>query len=202
MRPRSSVLILLIISSVSGASLVQGQTLGDVARQEEERRKTIKEGGKVYTNKDLKEVPPQVPPAVQADTSKEQKSPSGGKGSGNDEGTEKNGKGKAVASLKDEAKEKEPTKDQAYWRSRMKTLQTGLERDQVYAEALQSRISALTTDFVNRDDPAQRSVIASERDKATAELERLKKAIVEDKKVITDLEEEARRVGVPPGWLR
>jgi hypothetical protein len=200
MRPRSSVLILLIISSFSGASFVQGQTLGDVARQEEERRKTIKEGGKVYTNKDLKEVPPPVPPAVGAD--KEQKSPSGDKGTAKDEGTEKSGKDKAVASRKDEAKEKEPTKDQDYWRSRMKTLQTGLERDQVYAEALQSRISALTTDFVNRDDPAQRVVIASERDKATAELERLKKAIVEDKKAITDLEEEARRAGVPPGWLR
>jgi len=34
------------------------------------------------------------------------------------------------------------------------------------------------------------------------ELDRLKKQIVDDQKAITDIEEEARRAGVPPGWLR
>jgi hypothetical protein len=34
------------------------------------------------------------------------------------------------------------------------------------------------------------------------ELARLKKAIDSDKKAVADLEEEARRAGVPPGWLR
>jgi hypothetical protein len=35
-----------------------------------------------------------------------------------------------------------------------------------------------------------------------AELERLKKQVVDDRKAIADIEEEARRAGVPPGWLR
>jgi len=35
-----------------------------------------------------------------------------------------------------------------------------------------------------------------------AELDRLKKQLLADKKAIADLEEEARRAGVPPGWLR
>jgi hypothetical protein len=38
--------------------------------------------------------------------------------------------------------------------------------------------------------------------KALGELDRLKQAIQNDLKAITDLEEEARRAGVPPGWLR
>ena len=84
----------------------------------------------------------------------------------------------------------------------MKALQANLERDRIYVDALQSRINALTTDFVNRDDPAQHAVVGLERDKAVAELRRLKQATVDDQKAIADLDEEARRAGVPPGWLR
>ena len=73
---------------------------------------------------------------------------------------------------------------------------------QTYVEAIQTRINALSTDFVNRDDPAQRTVIERDRQKAVAELTRLKQAIVDGKKGIANLEEEARRAGVPPGWLR
>ena len=84
----------------------------------------------------------------------------------------------------------------------MKELQAQLDRDQTYADALQSRINQLTTDFVGRDDPAQRAVIARDKQKAIDELNRLKQSIVTDKKAISDLEDEARRAGVPPGWLR
>ena len=54
----------------------------------------------------------------------------------------------------------------------------------------------------NRDDPAQRGVIETNRQKAVAELARLTKSVQADKKGISDLMEEARRAGVPPGWLR
>jgi hypothetical protein len=112
--------------------------------------------------------------------------------------------GDGTANDKDTAGEapKEKVKDQAYWSKRMKDLQTQLERDETFAEALQTRINALTADFSARDDPAQRAVIGANRQKALAELERLKKAILADKTAIADLQEEARRASVPPGWLR
>ena len=93
-------------------------------------------------------------------------------------------------------------RDQAYWSGRVSALQVQLDRDQVYADALQTRINALTTDFVNRDDPAQRDVIERDRQKALAELDRLKRAVEADRKALADVQEEARRAGVPPGWLR
>ena len=94
-------------------------------------------------------------------------------------------------------------KDQAYWAGRLKALQDALSRDQTYADAMQTRINALTTDFVNRDDPAQRAVIETRspegaRRARSPEQERRRTT----KKAIADLEEEARRAGVPPGWLR
>jgi hypothetical protein len=67
---------------------------------------------------------------------------------------------------------------------------------------MQTRINSLNADFVNRDDPAQRAVIERDRQKALAELARLKQSILDTKKKTADFEEEARRAGVPPGWLR
>ena len=173
------------------AAPLAAQSLADLARKEEERRKTVPKPAKVYTNKDLNSVPspPAPPPAAAAADTKDAKD-------ANKAATD----AKAAADKNPDAA-KDP-KDQAYWSGRQKALQQQLERNQNYADALQSRINALTTDFVNRDDPAQRAVVERDRQKSLAELNRLKKTIEDDKKALVDFAEEARRAGVPPGWLR
>ncbi len=176
------------------AATVQAQSLADLARKEEERRKGVPESAKVYTNKDLNAVPgPSAPPppAAAAPTKS------------------------AVDAAKDAAKEKDATgdkgkdsngkeivKDKAYWSGRLKALQDQVDQNQTLVDAIQTRVNALSTDFVNRDDPAQRAAIERDRQKALAELTRLKQAVVDGKKAIATLEEDARRAGVPPGWLR
>jgi len=72
----------------------------------------------------------------------------------------------------------------------------------IFADSLQSRINALTTDFVNRDDPAQRAKIETDRKTALAELDKVRGEIVAQEKDIQAIEEEARKAGVPAGWLR
>jgi hypothetical protein len=176
-----------------------GQSLGDLSRQEAQRRKGAA-AGKVYTNKDLKDVPaPDVagPAPVPNQTTDDKAKP-------DDKSTSDAKTATEPKSEKSDGTQgaKSVQKDQSYWQDRARTAHTALERDQVYADALQTRVSSLTTDFVNRDDPAQRAVIAIERDKAVSELDRLKKTIAQDKQAIADLEEEARKAGVPPGWLR
>jgi hypothetical protein len=84
----------------------------------------------------------------------------------------------------------------------MQVLREQLERDRSYADAMQTRINVLTMDFTNRDDPAQRARIGVERQKALADLDRLKKSIEDGTRAIANLEEEARRAGAPAGWLR
>jgi hypothetical protein len=93
-------------------------------------------------------------------------------------------------------------KDEKYWRGRIDDARSQLNRNQLLLDALQSRVNALSTDFVNRDDPAQRALIAEDRQKALAELERTRQEIERLRKLIADIEEEARKAGVPPGWLR
>ena len=178
------------------AMTAQAQSLADVARKEEERRKATPEAAKVYTNKDLNAAPAPSTPAAGTKDTKDAKDAKDAK----DPKDTKDAKDPKAAN---DANGKEPVaKDKAYWSGRLKKLQDQVEQNQTLVEAMQTRINALSTDFVNRDDPAQRSVIERDRQKALSELTRLKQAVVDGKKAVADLEEEARRAGVPPGWLR
>jgi hypothetical protein len=176
--------ILVVVVCGAFASRVYGQTLADVAKKEEDRRKKVAAPAKVYTEKDLGTRPPPAPAPAETTAAKPPVDD------------------KAAAITDKDAKDKASAKDQASWAARIKALQTQLDRDSTFADALQSKINALTTDFSARDDPAQRGAIERDRQKSIAEANRLKKAIVDDKKAIADLQEEARRAGVPPGWLR
>ena len=77
-----------------------------------------------------------------------------------------------------------------------------LEQDQLLYDAMQSRINALVADFANRDDPAQRAEIERQRIRSLEELDRLKKQIQTDTEAISAIEEDARKKGIPPGWIR
>ena len=192
-RVLARVLCLSLISAT--AAPLYAQSLADLSRKEEERRKTVKEPSKVYTNKDLPSVPSPTETSSETSASDEAKAAEPSSDAAKDH-----------KSTDSKAKDKEgadkTVKDQSYWSGRLKDLQTRLEHDEDFSDALQTRINSLTADFVNRDDPAQRAVIGANRDKSVAELDRLRLAIEKDKQAIADLREEARRAGVPPGWLR
>ena len=191
---KAGLTVFVAVAGLAGtAHPIQAQALGDVARKEEVRRKDIKAPAKVYTNKDLGPPGPEPStasssPAAPAEAGKDAaKAPDDG-----DKGKEKG---------KDKDKDT-PQKDQAYWSGRRKELQTKLDSDQTLTEAVQSRINALTADFSSRADPVQRAGIERDRLKAIGELDRLRKSVQEGKKALTDLDDDARKAGVPPGWLR
>ena len=178
---------------------LHGQSLVDVAKKEQERRQAVKGGAKVYTNGDLKTAEPSPDPITAA------AAPADAGASADKKAADS--KPDAKADDKTPAKDakaaaKGDVKDQEYWHGRMQALADQLQRDRLYAEALQTRVNSLTSDFSSRDDPAQRALIAEDREKAIAELSRLRKQIEEDKDAIGALEEEARHESVPPGWLR
>src|SRR5258708_5663810 len=189
---KAGLTVFVAVAGLAGtAHPIQAQALGDVARKEEVRRKDIKAPAKVYTNKDLGPPGPEPStasssPAAPAEAAKDAaKAPDDG-----DKGKEK-GKDKDT-----------PQKDQAYWSGRRKELQTKLDSDQTLTEAVQSRINALTADFSSPADPVQRAGIERDRLKAIGELDRLRKSVQDGKKALTDLDDDARKAGVPPGWLR
>ena len=92
--------------------------------------------------------------------------------------------------------------DEKSWRDRMTSARESVERDEVLADAMQSKINGLQNDIVNRDDPAQQNQLRQQLARSLAELDRLKKQVETGKKKITDIQTDARRQGVPPGWIR
>jgi hypothetical protein len=175
------------------AAAAQKPPLAEVARQEQERRKEIKTAKKMLTNKDLpaSALHPAAPSSAGAPAA-------GGAGEAAGAGTQK----PAAPGAEAPAPPQGGQKDEAYWRTRITSARENLRRSEAALEAFQSRINALTTDFVNRDDPYQRQKIGEDRQKALEELDRVRREIEGFKTQISDIEEEARKAGVPPGWLR
>lgn len=195
-------LLMAVLALLICADFVAGQSLAEVARAEEARRKALKGSAKVYTDETLSKgggggaaasasapavpTPPGLPTTIAGMPVKP--------------GTEKPAPTpdpKAGEPSKDE-----PPKDEKYWKERITALRNTLSRNKILADALQSRVNALNTDFVNRDDPAQRAVIEKDRRAALAEMERVKQDTDKTSKAIVALEDEARKANVPPGWLR
>jgi hypothetical protein len=199
------IFALITIFGLAAGSVapLHGQSLVDVAKKEAERRKATGGGVKVYTNGDLKTAEPSPDPITAAAAPAEPPASADKKAADSKSDAKADAKAGDKTPAKDaKAAAKGDAKDQEYWHGRMQALTDQLERDRLYAEALQSRVNALTADFSSRDDPAQRSLIAEDREKAVGELSRLRKQIEEDKDAIGAVEEEARHEGVPPGWLR
>jgi hypothetical protein len=187
-RRQSHVWVLGFGICVLGFALASAQSLGDVAKREEARRKTVKAPSKVYTNDDLRSEGSSPAPSGQSGTasgSQPAAAPAAGQPKEGD---------KSAAD--------DPKKTEAYWKDRLAKARGDLDRAKTFADALQSRINALTTDFAARSDPAQRAQIGNDRQKALAELDRVKKEIEADTKAITDIQEEGRKAGVPAGWVR
>jgi len=179
----------------AGARPASGQSLGDLARQEEARRKAIKAPVKVYTNDSLVRIPgetiPTPPGPVPATP-----------GPATDRPAKPEADAPTAIGTPPAKPEADPATTPAYWRKRIGDVRDQRDRNKVYLDALQSRINGLWADFTARDDPAQRALIAAERQRALNEQDRLTKEQRELEKQMASIEEEARRAGVPPGWLR
>lgn len=173
----------LAIVAVLSSSVVHAQSLGDIAKKtaDEHADKAVK----VYTNADLKVEPaPFVPahsdPAPSAGPSVPATPPPS-----------------SIADYRQSS-----MKDEAYWKGRMRDAQAVLDGDQIHLDAMIGRVNSLSSDFNNSRSVTQRIVLRKEREDAATEATRLKAAVRTDRKALVTLEEEARRVGVPAGWLR
>jgi hypothetical protein len=185
MRHVASLLVWAIVCALP----VSAQSLGDMARKEEARRKAAAPG-KVYTNDNLRPSPVSAPAAAAVpapDTAAGTPSVAGDPAP----------PGAPAPPVPDSVK-----KDEAYWRTRIQAEVQGLERAKLMLDALQSRVNGLQTDFVNRDDPAARAVIGAERARALGELDRTKTEIQQRTKALAAIREEARRSGAPAAWYR
>ncbi len=180
----------LLMVATTAALSAQQTSLADVAIREKARRAKISETSKVYTNDDLRGSPrlttgisPVTTPAA-APSDLTTALPS------------------ADDDLLDRSDSQEVEPGEDYWRNRIMTARDGRQRAELMAAALQNRVDGLWADFTARDDPFQRAEIEQDRIEALQELEHTEADIIRLDQEIRDVQEEARRAGVPPGWLR
>ena len=197
----------LVVVVALAAILTSGapaQSLGDVARQEEARRKATA-NGKVYTNDDLRGAPAAAttpappptrarlrarPPAADAKPTPAPDAKSEAKPAAGADGTSRRARrgcegrrGHVASSGASRFRTRSIARRRSPWRCRARSMAS-------------PRISPRGT---TRHSGAK---VAGDRQKALTELDRVKKEIQQHTKALADLQEEARKAGVPPGWLR
>ncbi len=178
---------------VLGGSVAYGQSLVDLSRKEEERRKTIKAPAKVYTIQDVQKASgadPTVPqPAAPAATGAA--APAAAKPA------------EAAAPKEGAAPPPEQAaKDEAYWRGVFADARDKLDRSNGFLSALKVQYDMLASRFAATSDAAERGALVAQMEKVQAEIDRLQLDIGQQSKDLADLEEQARKAGVPAGWIR
>lgn len=176
------------------AAAASAQSLADVARQEAERRKAITSPGKVYTNAALSPEPPSSGATTPGTSAAATVATTPSAPPATAPGSPKPNSLELAAG--------EPRTTEADWRARVAAARDTLARARLFADALQTRINVLTADYANRDDPAQREAVAADRQRALAELDRVQQEIRQEQKALAAIQDEARRAGVPAGWVR
>ncbi|MFN7979955.1 MAG: hypothetical protein U0P30_17620 [Vicinamibacterales bacterium] len=178
-----------VFAFVCAAGAAQAQSLADVAKAANADKKAQPKTTKVYTNENLRQditPSPTAPPEGGAATTDTVATTTAAPTPGAD-----------AAPAADSG-----ARDEKYWHDRITAARDAVDRGESAAKAFQNQINSLVTDFINRDDPAQRAGIEKERTKVVAELERTQREIAAAKKAIATIEDEARKAGVPAGWLR
>jgi hypothetical protein len=166
-------------------SFAEDSDLVKAAKREKERREKV-EAKKVLTNQDVEEI--------------RKKQPISGI-----ESSEAEGETEPAEETTGEAKKPEvdPTQTEEYWRARKQETDARLNDAQARVEQLQSEINSLTQAFyAEADGVAQRPLIESERIERLKELEQAKQELENARAASEGLEDEARRAGALPGWVR
>jgi len=183
-RLRTAVLLLTL------PSLAWGQSLGEVAQKEKERRKQNEQAGvktRVVTEEDLKNNKGQLandPGAASAKSATPATKPAQGESLFPEEESRSSGPDRR--------------QQEASWRARAAQARERIAVTKKTYEFLNSQYLAQGERFV---DEQGRTVIASV-EQLRAMIAKAKSAMDAAEKALVDLEESARRQSVPPGWLR
>ncbi len=162
-------------------------SLGEVARREALRRAATPPAARALTDADADRLTPSRSSIPESNRRRASEPPAG--------------RGSAGAPDA-EAAPASKAHDETWWRDRRAKAQGTVDRDQLLADALQTRINALAADEAARDDPVARGQLNRERLQALAELSRMRAQLAVDQAALAALRDEARREGIPPGWVR
>jgi hypothetical protein len=192
---RTWVLALGLLLAAGGVS---GQSLAEAAKREKERRAKSGPNGPAFTDEDLKQHG-EAGASTSGDAGNSAGRPAG-EGAGGDKSSAagKSGTPKAPAGAGDEA----------YWRGRAKACRDAVAAAEARVAQAQASVDH-TPAGIRQPLPGdamkqvpRSTATDSDRRAAEANLEAAKAELARARKSLNDLEDEARRKGILPGWLR
>jgi hypothetical protein len=208
-----------IISSVVGIGILSmtvaasAQTLADIAKKDNDRRKSVKHPAKVITNDDVQDVKPIMPMMENDGSGAKPVDPKAANANGAPANTNADmpqgaSAGAATTQSGQKPGEAKPagtpgvkSGDEAAWRSRMQGARDAVSRTQLQLEGMRNRAAQLTAASAAANQE-QRGTFQKQQQDALQEYDRLRADLQKSQKALADLEAEASRSGVPPGWLR
>jgi hypothetical protein len=215
------------IGVLAMAVTASAQSLADLAKKDTDRRKTVKHPAKVYTNDDVQDVKPIMPMMVAEGSGPAQPAQPGSTGtaSGNGNadmpasGTTATPATSAASGAHGAAAPAPATAapadagpkpagtpgvkagEEAQWRQRMQAAHDAVSRTQLQLEGMRNQAAQLTAASAAASDDRRGSFQKRQQD-ALQEYDKLRADLQRNQKALADLQTEASRAGVPPGWLR
>lgn len=180
----------VLLASTLHVSAAAAQSLGDIARDEAERRKQVT-SGRSYTNDDLsaearaegQAVPQQ--PAATAATAAPKPGSTGGVQVQEDS---------AAGVVNQSGTEARPKRDEQYWRARARDIRTRQAKIQSDIAAAEQQLEAL-------DAGPETPLAVRERQLTAAALERLRADARLSDQAMTQLKTMATATKIPPEWI-
>jgi hypothetical protein len=178
---------LMLVFLVS-LSFAEDSPLVKAAKREKARRNKVK-AQKTFTNKDIEDFK-----AKNKDTEATVEGENQG-----DQAVEDT----TQAETTEPPAEENKADDEQFWKDRYKDLAEDLHAAEEKLQQLQEEMNGLRIAYyAEQDGVAGRPKINSEIEKQFEEIEAAKKKVEDSKQALEILEEEARKAGVPPGWVR
>jgi hypothetical protein len=197
------VFFVMLGALVAGfAATAEGQSLGDAARLEAERRAKLKEQGKVITTDDVKSDRPSPDPKAVSPAGAAAKPVADDKADATkaDAAKQDAAAGKTAETGAKPAVSRQP-RDEEHWRERAKVISDRLNRLRSNAAAVEGRITTLQSELQSAS-AAQAPAIAAEIESSTKDLARFRHELGLIEGEWTKFEERARAANVPQGWIR
>jgi chromosome segregation ATPase len=198
---KKTVPVLLVALFFAAVSLLQAQSLADVAEKEKQRREEIGETPKTITNDavtgysggSVSTATPESSRSAAPDTEQAEQT---GEETVDAEEAEEAGK---------KADSEEPSdfegRPESYWRETMGAARQKVKDLEQESTVLTLRMNDLENRFYNIDDGFDRDSIQKDIQKAYYEIDLNKENLAKAKDELQELENEARKSGALPGWI-
>lgn len=204
----------LMTAAALSAVPVLAQSLGEVAARDEERRARERRPAPAYTDTDLRASPSPSPrPSPSPSPSplswvgappKGWRAPSPSPSPSPRPGTAPRAATPPPTPEPPDRSAQERAALEAQWRAVAQQRRDALAQAQARVSELEARITALRNDLspVGLGDPNREQTRQAEIARAQGELEAARAALAAAQKSVDDLEDDARRAGALPGWVR